>query len=249
MSWLSKLFGGGGREPDPYTGVKPYSSLTQFPVGKKLNEVILAGLGGEGWGYGPDYVSRITNPAIAQREAGFREQELPFLSAQLSGRGIGRSTQAADILQRQAAQKERDISSMIANAYQQELAQRKADEARYQNLGMGYAGQEVGTRGGAAQFDLNQWLQEQNLRNQYAQSQGAGLQNLISGGIGALGGILAPATGGASLVGASLGQTIGSSLLGAGGLGSTISPITSTMSNYANTISVIDRLLAARGGY
>lgn len=169
-----------------YTGPTPYSSMTQFPVGSKLNETIFAGLGGEGWGFGEDYVNRATSPAVAQilHSAPKVQREAQDV---YSARGLGRGTAVARDLNELTAQRELDINSLLANAYLTNEQQKKQDEANWQTRGSGYAGQEVNTRSGAAQFGLEQMgqenaanLQNNTLRRQYAGDETSAINRMIA---------------------------------------------------------------------
>src|SRR3990167_10493218 len=42
-----------------------------------------------GIGYGPDFVSRTTNPGISKLDARFRESTVPRISSEASKRGLG----------------------------------------------------------------------------------------------------------------------------------------------------------------
>lgn len=145
MANIFKTLFGGGRKRDLNLGEQsPYKSLTDIPTGRTLNEQILAGLSGQGLGFGEGFVERTTSPFVQAREARFSEEELPFLSSELSGRGLGRSTIAGQEIGRAATRKERDINQLIAEANMRDLQQRKADEARLQNLAFNFAQAEAG---------------------------------------------------------------------------------------------------------
>jgi hypothetical protein len=150
---IVQMLGLGKKSPD-MSGIMNAPTqkyLTDFPTGKALEERILAALqGGKGIGFGSDFVSRTTNPAIAQRQARFTERELPMLESELSGRGLGRSSIAGESLMRAGQAKERDIDELIANAYLQQEQQKKLDEARYENLASGLAAAESGVSGAVA---------------------------------------------------------------------------------------------------
>ena len=132
-------------------GVGPFQSLTEIPVGASLNDMILKGLKGEGWGYDPSFVDKTTSPVVAQREARWKERELPGLSSQMSSRGLGRSTIAGGEIARAQGAKERDINDIIGQAYLTNEQQKKLDEAQrakemesFRNAGLSFAGGEAG---------------------------------------------------------------------------------------------------------
>lgn len=113
-----------------------YNSLSQL-----AKQRIRAGTTGEetpGVGFGPDFVSRTTNPVISQRNATFKDETMPFLSSQLSARGVGRSGGAGlatDVVNRAELQKNRDVDEIFANMYKLNEAQKKQDITQGINLG------------------------------------------------------------------------------------------------------------------
>lgn len=119
--------------------------LTDYPVGKSVNDKIMAALTtGAGIGYPADYVERSTSPFIAERNAGFTQRELPALNAEYGARGLSRSTLAARDIGQAYGQKERDINTIMADAYLKNLERTKADQQYYNNLGYNFANAEAG---------------------------------------------------------------------------------------------------------
>ena len=195
MSWLSNIwkgiFGDKKKEEERVmNAARPVKSLTEIPTGEALNKQILAGLSGQGIGFDPRFVERTTSPVAAEREARFRTEEVPFISGEMSGRGLGRSTIAGETLRRAAGQKERDINSLIAEAYTQNEQQKKLDEARYQQLATGFTGAEAGAKSAYSQDDLNRVA----LLNQQDVEQRKNINQLIGLGVNAAATV---ATGGA----------------------------------------------------
>ena len=89
---VTKMLGMGKKGDQDTSAVtnaaRPVSSLTQIPIGASLNDIILKGLSGQGWGFDPSFVSRTTSPVAAQREATWKEQTAPGISAEMSSRGL-----------------------------------------------------------------------------------------------------------------------------------------------------------------
>jgi hypothetical protein len=103
-----------------------------------------------------------------------------------SARGLGRGTSAARDVSEVAAQRERDINQILAQAYEKDIAQRKTDEANAIARGLQFSGMEEGTRRGAAGFGLEQMgqenaanLQNNALRRQYAQDETGAINRMI----------------------------------------------------------------------
>lgn len=143
---LVKFLGLGKKSPDipPTKTTLPPASLTGFPTGQALNEAILAGLRGEGVGFGEQFVSRTTSPLVAERKAFLREEELPLISGELSARGLGRSSIAGQEIGRAGTRAGRDINTIIAQAVLLNEQQKKADIARLRGEAFGFAGAEAG---------------------------------------------------------------------------------------------------------
>lgn len=150
---------------------------------------------GKGLGFGEDFVSRTANPVIKQREARFNEQDLPFISSQLSARGVGRSGGtglATDIVNRANVQKNRDIDEIYADMYKLNKAQEKQDFGQALNLAQYLQDQQLGMKNNqaAASERLTNATANQQLQRQKETDQGL-LQ------FGSL--LAAPFTGGKSL--------------------------------------------------
>lgn len=167
---------------------KPPSSIFGVPATKTLNDMVLAALQrGEGLGYGEDFVNKTTSPLVAQREARFTNQELPFMEGEYSGRGLGRSTLAARDIGQASAQKERDINEVMANAILMNEQQKKADLARNQQAALTLGQLETGQQGLAAGEEASRNQQIASLfGNQAAQQKAdeAGVWNNINSYIG-----------------------------------------------------------------
>jgi len=148
--------------------VRPFQSLTEIPVGKTLNEQILAALQqGKGIGFAPEYAEKTTSPLVASRQARWGEVERPALESSLASRGLSRSTLGARDIGKAEASKERDINDIMGQAYKEQESQKKLDEARYQNLGMDFTGKEASQRGIYAAEDAARMKYASDAENQY----------------------------------------------------------------------------------
>lgn len=195
MSWLSDIFSPKKRDVS-LGGTTPFQSLTEIPVGKELNQVILQGLAGKGLGFDPSFITRGTSPVVAQREARFQEEELPFLSSEMSARGLGRSTIAGESLRRAGAQKERDINQILAEAYQKQEIQKAQDRARIQDLAKQWTGMEAAQKSAAAQDEMARRGYQIGTEQARDAAEQQNLNQMIGGAL-AVG--AAPFTGGQSL--------------------------------------------------
>lgn len=164
MEFLSNLFGRRSKE-DVQLPTLTLPAFADYPVTQSLEKQILSGLAGQGIGYGDDFVSKSTSPMIAQLKADFPDVQRASAEA-FSGRGLGRSSLAAREQGELQAQQNRDINSLIAQATLQNLQQQKADESRYQNLGMQFGQQQSGTNLQNQQMLQNQAVQQMALNEQ-----------------------------------------------------------------------------------
>jgi len=79
-------------------------------------------------GYGDDFVSKSANPAIANLENSFQQKTMPFLSSELSKRGVARSAGAGlatDVLGKAEHQKNLDVNELISKFYTLNEAHKK----------------------------------------------------------------------------------------------------------------------------
>lgn len=119
--------------PPSATDSPLYGQLKDFAANR-----IKAGTTGEetpGVGFGPDFVSKTSNPAIAQIDANFRDRTLPTISNEASKRGLARSSIVADQIGRADLQRSRDIDSMVADFYKLNEIQKKSDITEGVNVG------------------------------------------------------------------------------------------------------------------
>lgn len=148
--------------------VRPFQSLTEIPVGATLNDIILKALKEQkGIGFGPEYTDKTTSPLVATRQARWKEEELPNLESSLSSRGLSRSTLGARDIGKAEASKERDINDIIAQAYKEQEAQKKVDQAKYEGLGQWYTGAEAATKGAYAAEDVRRMGIASDAENKY----------------------------------------------------------------------------------
>lgn len=126
---------------------------------------------GEGLGFGPDFLSKATNPAIASREARFNETELPQLSSQLSARGLARSAGpnlATDVLTRAGQNKERDINDLLSQFYVLNEQQKKSDFGQAlgeANLLQGQQAQLLANRASASERQVGRNLENDRYKD------------------------------------------------------------------------------------
>ena len=176
FDWLGGLFGA-PKKRDLNLGEPVAMSLTDFPVGKSLQSIILEGLKTTPAGLPTGLI-----PAIAaQRRAGLAETTIPAIEAAASGRGLGRSTIVPRDIGKATAQTERDIAEEQARFSLQEFLNQQAETARRQNLAMGFLGQQASQQQAGA---LNEQMrraqqigyeQAANLANQQGAARAIGI--------------------------------------------------------------------------
>jgi hypothetical protein len=124
-----------------------FNSDTASKGGYSLRDLVSNRLKGQGLGFGEDFVSKTSNPVIAQREATFKNKTMPFLSNQLSARGVSRSAGnglATGIINEAELSKNRDIDEIYSKMYLLNKQQEKADTSEAIGLGENLNAQEAG---------------------------------------------------------------------------------------------------------
>ena len=116
-------------------------------------------------GFGPEFVERTSRPDIQQLDARFAEEVKPDIEAEMSSRGLGRSSLATQQLIRASQQKERDIASILGGAYGQQAGAKQ--EEKFQ----GFQGLGQGTQLGLGAGQASAALQAQQIAQQQALAQ------------------------------------------------------------------------------
>lgn len=196
MGLFSNLFGG-GRKPEKYKGIRPFASLQEIPQGKLLTDELEARMRGERVGFRPEILSQSTAPFALSRRTALKEKTIPTISAAASARGLGRSTITTGQIGQASSQAERDIMERIAQINLANEQQRRA-EINEAVLGTErYVGAEAQQRTVRANFDYNDFLNQEQAQTAYSQRQAQGLGRALSLGTSMA---MAPFTGGASLM-------------------------------------------------
>ena len=169
---------------------------------------------GQDLGYGEDFTSKATSPAIANLESSFQEKTLPFLSSELSKRGVARSAGAGlatDVLGRAELQKNRDVNELISRFQVLNENQKKQDYGQALKLGENMQTQQAGLLSDVAQEgervrDLS--VEQTNIQNKAADVRQGRTMQAIAALIGAaVGGPAGAAIGGSLFGGGQGGQT------------------------------------------
>lgn len=93
---------------------------------------------GQDLGFGPDYLDKATNPAIKASQQRFQQETVPFLSNQLSARGVARSAGgglATDVLGKAAQQQQSEVDQLVSQFYHLNELQKKQDFGQALDLG------------------------------------------------------------------------------------------------------------------
>lgn len=108
----------------------PYAETAKFedlPFTRPLSDLANARLRGEGLGFGPEFVDKASNPAIAKLESQFKNKTMPNLSSQASARGLGRSSLVMNQIGEAEAEKNRDVADLVSKFFVLNKAQEKND--------------------------------------------------------------------------------------------------------------------------
>ena len=205
MSILSSLFGSKKKpnlQPDTprlqqsqlyFTGGNPGTDLRQLMSNRLFN--------GQGLGFGDDFVSRSTNPAIQASETQFREKTLPQINSQLSARGLARSAGpnlATDVLGKAQRDQSNYVDQMVADFYRLNEAQKKTDFSEAlgaaQNLGNQEERMSESRAAASERLAGNTAAQQNMFRDQDRQLAMSGIQAaggfLSGGGLGNIAGLV-----------------------------------------------------------
>lgn len=158
---LSKLFNRKKR-PSPIDISKGEQELDVSKVFgvPLLRDLVTQRLGaGQGLGFGADFLDRAASAPIKQIEARQREITEPYLSSELSKRGVARSVGpglATDVMTRARQSSERDIGELLSRFYVLNEAQKKGDVSEAINVAQGLGTQEAGFRQARVGLGLSQ---------------------------------------------------------------------------------------------
>ena len=182
------------------------------PLRTLAQQRIQAGTTGEetpGVGFGKDFLSQATNPAIKEIRRQFSEESLPQLSSQQSARGIARSSIATDQIAREQRVAQGNIEQLLANFYVLNEQQKKSDITEGLNLGIGLQNQQAGMK--ADQAAASERLVERTAAGQLsrAKSEQDRLNAIGDAAIGLVGGGISGGIGGGGLKNILLGASGG----------------------------------------
>lgn len=135
MGLFSGLFGKKAKSnltPD----VTPYYQ-SQLALTNDLRPLVQNRLRGNDLGFGEDFLSKTSNPVMAQRQARFQNEEIPRINSELSSRGFARSAgapgTATDSLIKAGQSNQRDLDEIMSKFYLLNEQQKKTDDQR--NIG------------------------------------------------------------------------------------------------------------------
>ncbi len=124
-----------------------------------------------GIGFGPDFTSRMANPAIAKLDASFNESTVPRISSEASKRGIGRSNLVVNEIGRAEAEKNRDVADLMSKFEYLNKQQEKSDISEGIGLGERLDNQEADMLTNKAQASerlVDRTVGQSNIQNQKA---------------------------------------------------------------------------------
>lgn len=128
--------------------------LTDYPVGSAMDQAILAGIGGQDWGFGEDYVNKSTNPLASLTEYNIVLDQKKYAD-QLSGMGTRKGTAAARDITNVGTLGHLNLNNYIAQVMRENEAQKKIDQQNAYNRGTSWAGMQQGIGSGQAMANYN----------------------------------------------------------------------------------------------
>lgn len=203
---IFRLFGGGGRKPQEFSGIRPVSSLRQAAGGDKLFQEFLGRLEGRGVGFDPSVLSKATAPFATSARGALAEETIPQIKQAASAAGVGRSTIVPAQVARASTLTERGIEERIAGlslANEQQKRQEINDAlARLQSFNVG----DAATRAGRAAFDKSDFTRVQGELDAREARENEGLKNSLALAAAAAGGFVSGPAG--AMAGANLSKAI-----------------------------------------
>lgn len=166
----------------PTTEDLPFLGPTSRAQGYNLRDYAASRIKGENLGFGDDFVSKSTNPAIRGRETLFRESTVPTISNQYSSRGLGKSSLAANAVGKAERDKNQDIDELVSKFYVLNEAQKKTDQNNAVGLAERINNQALGVetnRAAASERLTNNTAAQTNLNNKNNAEQADAIGNTI----------------------------------------------------------------------
>lgn len=176
-----------------------YGSLKQ--LADRRTQAAYSGEETPGVGFGPDFVSKTTNPVANSMRSNLQQYTLPQLNSEASKRGLGRSSIALDQNTRAVQNNENQIGNLMSQFYQLNEAQKKTDQTQGVELGQNLDSQYLNqgniraeTQNSANQAQANRDFQTASTNNanslarqNSALQAGAYTLNPIGGALGSIG--------------------------------------------------------------
>lgn len=245
---LSEFLGFGKKKVNETPSI-PMPTQDQLTLTKNLRDYALTGAGFEGKGYGEGFLSKATNPVIANKEAMYREQTLPGINNQLSARGVARSAGsglATDMINRAEQAKNRDIDELMSKFYVLNEQAKKADQTQMLGTATGLQDQEAAMLADRAQASERQAIRDTSQNNAFNAQQDANLNRTVSAALGAVtGGSTGGWTGAVQGATQAVSPTYASGTTGSGTSQSILGQVGTP--EYANNLSAIEAYLRQKG--
>ena len=140
-----------------FKGTRPFGSLKEIPEVTDFLAELQRRRVGKGVGFRESELSAATSPFAAERRAGLKEQTIPLINAQASGKGLGRSTIPVNRIALASGEAERDIGQRIAQLRLANEQQRRAEiNAAVQGIGQ-FGLNEADQQARRAGFDIGEF--------------------------------------------------------------------------------------------
>lgn len=200
-SGILGFLGFGKKDKPNLTPSRQYPDASLAPNYQSLNDLskqrIQAGITGQetpGVGFGPDFLGKATNPAIANIDYNFQNRTLPQLNSELSKRGVARSAGAGlatDVIGRADQQRNLDVNNLMSQFFTLNKQQKKNDITQGIGVGQGQDSEflnQQNLQAQAAENQVNRNVSQANLNNQNALNRQNQTLQAAGQGISMLGG-------------------------------------------------------------
>lgn len=160
---------------------------------KQLRDLTSRRLAGQDLGFGEDFLSKSTNPAIVGRQQRFREETVPTISNQASARGLGRSSIVMDQIGKAERNTNQDIDELVSKFFTLNEQQKKQDFGQSLDVSRYMQDQEadlLNNRAAASERQVGRNMDYANQKDQLSSAAGGRI-------LSAVGSFVSPVLGGA----------------------------------------------------
>jgi hypothetical protein len=183
MGLFSRLFSGSQKRDTTYQGPRP-PQLTNFRLGRSVEDELLNRIAGRNVGFGEGFVDKTTSPLVRSSRARFNQTTLPQFQSQLSATGRRRATGGTGQLGQLLLNQSLAEGDIIGNAIRANELQKRNEIANALTQGQSFATTQANLGANAAAFEKglhDDQINQENLRRANRDSAVGGLIGTAAG--------------------------------------------------------------------